>query len=105
MSVSTVTRLSPAAPGMLRVHSENDTAVHQRVPHTLNNSIKEHQSTEVNSNHNQFSLGSTELLNGRNGSKTDTLTDKKSSKVCVCDSHLSCGFLRALIIIEGSDYY
>lgn len=85
-----VVRLSPGGP-MLRVHSENDTAVHTRVPHSYNNGVAEQQviekvpAGEVNSNHNQFSLGSTELLNGRSV-KSDTLADtKKSSKVGFVD--------------------
>lgn len=74
---------------MIRVHSENDTGVHDRVPRSFDNSINGREQPipeqqpviEVNSNHNQFSLGSSELLNGRNG-KTELLTDtKKPSKV------------------------
>ena len=88
---------------MLRVHSENDTTAHVRVPHAHNNSVNDHQSpvimssqppveiqpaNGVNSNHNQFSLGSTELINGRIG-KSDTLGEnRKPSKVGLCVSEL-----------------
>lgn len=86
---------------MIRVRSENDTTAHLRIPHHLNNDgvhIAQPNDTgvhisqpatkeqpqgqlEVNSNHHQFTVGSTDILtNGK--SNSNTLTDnKKSGKV------------------------
>ncbi|XP_067948074.1 FERM, ARHGEF and pleckstrin domain-containing protein 2-like isoform X2 [Watersipora subatra] len=76
--------MMPGQQAMMRVHSENDTTGHIRVPHVNNHSAdiepqvieRQQPVPEVNSNHNQFSLGSTELLNGRSD-KGHTLPENK----------------------------
>ncbi|KAF6024479.1 FARP1 [Bugula neritina] len=79
----------PSVPPIHRIHSENDTTGHARIPYPHNNSVHEKQMEvkPVSPNHSQFSIGSNELLNGKHTpGKSDTLSDsRKMSKKPLTD--------------------
>ena len=63
---------------MTRVHSETDTNSLVKHPRDIELSQTHEPPATDDSNHTQFSMGSSNLLNGSKTSKTDTLTDKRN---------------------------